>query len=216
MSSSGIRPGNAGSQTAPRDGIRRLNAQPAAHQPTAANDWKPPVATRPWKHIVLHHTATDRGSVESIHQSHLQRRDGAGRAWLGIGYHFVIGNGDGMPDGKIEPTFRWTKQIHGAHAGISEYNQLGIGIVLIGNFEEHRPTAAQLRSARQLVHTLQRVHKIESRYVIGHGKLKNTACPGRYFAVADLTVNPVETRLGQTVSTADSATIAGLEKDRRP
>ena len=48
----------------------------------------------------------------------------------GLAYHFVIGNGDGMPDGEIEPTFRWREQIQGAHAGAGEYNEQGIGIAL--------------------------------------------------------------------------------------
>ncbi|MEZ6045526.1 MAG: hypothetical protein R3C11_08100 [Planctomycetaceae bacterium] len=71
------------------------------------NPWKPNVAERDWKWIVIHHTATDKGSVESIHETHLKRRDKNGNPWLsGIGYHFVIGNGQGMEDGDIEPTFR--------------------------------------------------------------------------------------------------------------
>lgn len=89
---------------------------------------------KPWKYLVLHHTATTSGDVESIHQSHLKNKDRSGNRWLGIGYHFVIGNGDGMPDGEIAPTFRWHQQLPGAHAGNKEFNDCGIGIVLVGNF----------------------------------------------------------------------------------
>ena len=62
---------------------------------------------RDWDYIVLHHTASESGSVASIHEEHLRRKDKNGNAWLGIGYHFVIGNGSGMDDGEIEPTFRF-------------------------------------------------------------------------------------------------------------
>jgi hypothetical protein len=135
---------------------------------------------------VIHHTATSRGSVESIHETHIQRRDKDGNPWLGIGYHFVIGNGNGMSDGEIEETFRWRQQLHGAHAGSGEYNQRGIGIVLVGNFDEQRPTSAQLAAIKRLVTTLKHEYHIDSKHVIGHSDVKATACPGRYFPLAEV------------------------------
>ena len=154
---------------------------------SSSNPWKPAAKPRTWKYIVLHHTASDAGSVKSIHEAHRRRKDAAGNPWLGIGYHFVIGNGNGMKDGAIEPTFRWQKQIHGAHAGVSEYNERGIGIVLVGNFEKHRPTAAQLKSARRLVKTLRTNYRIDAKNIVTHGDIKKTACPGRYFSLARIT-----------------------------
>lgn len=145
------------------------------------NVWKPTGEPREWKYIVLHHTATDRGSVESIHESHLERKDKNGTNWLGIGYHFVIGNGNGMPDGEIEPTFRWREQMHGAHAGSNDYNQLGIGICLVGNFEEAQPTNAQIDAVERLVATLKQEYDITADRVVGHSEVKSTACPGRHF-----------------------------------
>ncbi|MEW4530028.1 MAG: peptidoglycan recognition family protein [Maioricimonas sp. JB045] len=142
--------------------------------------------SRNWKYIVLHHTASSRGSVESIHRAHLQRRDAAGRPWRGIGYHFVIGNGQGMPDGAIEPTFRWKEQSSGAHAGIGLYNQVGIGICLVGNFEKTPPTDAQLKSVRRLVALLKARYDIGPREVIRHQDVKATACPGRKFPFNDV------------------------------
>lgn len=154
---------------------------------SSSNPWVPRVKARDWKYIVLHHTASDAGSVKSIHESHRRRKDGAGNPWLGIGYHFVIGNGNGMEDGAIEPTFRWKQQLHGAHAGVSDYNQRGIGIVLIGNFEKHRPTPAQLRSAKRLVETLRGEYQIGAKNIVTHGDIKKTACPGRHFSLARIT-----------------------------
>jgi N-acetyl-anhydromuramyl-L-alanine amidase AmpD len=117
---------------------------------------------------VIHHTATSRGSVESIHEAHLQRKDKVGNAWLGIGYHFVIGNGNGMVDGAIESTFRWREQLHGAHAGGSEHNQHGIGIALVGNFEEEPPSPAQLAATKRLVAALKSEYRIKSDQVVAH------------------------------------------------
>ncbi|QDU81535.1 N-acetylmuramoyl-L-alanine amidase [Polystyrenella longa] len=160
---------------------------PAAREISqTGNPWKPNEEERDWKWIVVHHTATDRGSVESIHETHLKRRDGNGNPWLGIGYHFVIGNGQGMEDGDIEPTFRWRQQMHGAHAGRAAENQQGIGIVLVGNFENKPPSPAQLTAVKRLVFTLKQEYGIDSDNVIGHYDIKTTACPGKHFPIAEI------------------------------
>ena len=166
----------------------------------SSNPWKPKVNERKWKYIVLHHTASEAGSVSSIDAAHKQRRDSAGKPWLGIGYHFVIGNGNGMKDGEIQPSFRWTKQLHGAHAGVADYNDVGIGIVLVGNFEKKRPTAAQLRSARRLVQTLRSSYRITSKNIVTHGDVNKTACPGKYFSLARITGLDEEATLGAASS----------------
>jgi len=155
---------------------------------SGVNRWRPSVAARPWKYIVLHHTAADSGSVESIHETHLQRKDSSGHPWLGIGYHFVIGNGKGMTDGEIEPTFRWREQLHGAHAGGTnpEYNQQGIGIVLVGNFQKQRPTQQQLLSVKRLVRSLAEDYGIASTNIIGHKDIRATECPGELFPLQDV------------------------------
>jgi len=40
--------------------------------------WEPSEPAREWTSIVIHHTAADHGSVESIHEAHLKRKDGNG------------------------------------------------------------------------------------------------------------------------------------------
>jgi len=156
---------------------------------TVGNPWKPNVAEREWRHIVIHHTGTTRGDVASIHQAHLKRKDKHGNSWLGIGYHFVIGNGKGMGDGEIEPTFRWNQQLQGAHAGVNEYNQYGIGIALIGNFDESAPSSAQLNAVENLVAALSQAYGIREDQIIGHSDIKATACPGKYFPLEELRQN---------------------------
>lgn len=138
-------------------------------------------AKRDWKSIVVHHTATESGSVESIDAEHRTRRDGNGNPWKGIGYHFLIGNGHGMPDGEVTATFRWKEQLDGAHAGNAEYNTTGIGICLVGNFEESPPTEAQIKATRQLISGLQRACAIETTGIVRHGDVRATACPGKLF-----------------------------------
>ncbi len=150
------------------------------------NRWIANVPETAWQYIVIHHSATESGSVKSIHEEHRQRMDADGNPWLGIGYHFVIGNGDGMKDGSVEPTFRWNEQIHGAHSGHAVLNARGIGICLVGNFENARPTKAQLRSVRDLVQVLADRHGIPRDNLIGHSSVKATACPGKHFPLKEI------------------------------
>ncbi|HET6424006.1 MAG TPA: peptidoglycan recognition family protein [Planctomycetaceae bacterium] len=154
--------------------------------PIGSNPWRPTIDPRNWKYLVLHHTASDAGNVESIHNTHLKNKDKNGKHWLGIGYHFVIGNGQGMDDGEIEPTFRWKQQMPGAHAGVNEHNQRGIGIVLIGNFEKSQPTPRQVKSVKELVAVLAREYAIHAEHVIGHGDIKATECPGQFFPLSNV------------------------------
>jgi len=98
-----------------------------------------------------------------------------------VGYHFVIGNGHGSADGAIEVTFRWERQMQGAHAGVEEFNQHGIGICLVGDFEHGHPTEKQIASLVALVNYLQARCRIPTSRVLLHRHIKNTRCPGRNF-----------------------------------
>lgn len=175
--------------TVPQTGIPNWNVQ------TPSKDlWKPTAKARPWKYVVVHHTASERGDVESINEEHQKKKDASGKPWLGIGYHFLIGNGNGMPDGEIEPTFRWRQQLQGAHAGSSDpvYNQQGIGICLVGNFENHEPSAKQLASLKKLVRSLKGTYKISAKDVIGHRDVRATECPGKLFPMEEVASEPID------------------------
>lgn len=152
----------------------------------ASESWEPVAEDRGWRYIVLHHSGSDHGSVESIDAEHRQRTDSGGRNWLGIGYHFVIGNGDDMPDGEIVPTFRWRQQLAGAHAGQSDFNATGIGICVIGDCDARPPTSRQLESLKRLVAVLSMRYHIPPAAIVGHGDIKATDCPGRYFPLAEI------------------------------
>jgi len=130
---------------------------------------------RQWKYIVIHHSGAGRGNARIFDRWHKQR------GWDGVGYDFVIGNGNGQRDGAVEVTFRWTRQRVGAHAGVKQYNQHGIGICLVGDFEASHPTRRQLESLVSLVSYLQRRCKIPNYRVLGHRHVKNTKCPGKNF-----------------------------------
>lgn len=157
------------------------------HTPArGAERWLAEVPEIGWQYVVIHHSGTTEGSVASIHAEHRRRVDASGNPWLGIGYHFVIGNGQGMPDGHVEATFRWKEQIHGAHSGNAAVNARGIGICLIGNFENHRPTDKQIQSLKRLLTELSQRHQIPEVRLLGHSDVKATACPGKHFDFSEL------------------------------
>jgi hypothetical protein len=132
---------------------------------------------RPWKYIVIHHSASDYGDAASIGKYHK-----INRGWVnGLGYDFVIGNGSGSRDGQIEVGNRWNRQIDGAHAGNPEYNKYGIGICLVGNFENDYPTNPQISSLLYLINYLQKRCNIHKDNIIVHKTFRQTACPGRNF-----------------------------------
>jgi len=141
---------------------------------------------RNWKAIVIHHSATDSGSVASIDKYHRNNND-----WDGIGYDFVIGNGVGLGDGQVESTFRWREQRTGAHCKTDESNwanESTIGICLIGNFDNSRPTSAQMVSLMKLLRFLSERYDIPVSRIYGHnttpGHSTNTSCPGKYFPMS--------------------------------
>ncbi|MFN0054846.1 MAG: peptidoglycan recognition family protein [Planctomycetales bacterium] len=179
------------------------NGMATGHPGPGTNPWKPAAPLRQWQYIVVHHTATNSGSVESIHEAHLKNKDKNGNPWLGIGYHFVIGNGQGMTDGAIEPTFRWRTQIQGAHAGSSnkDYNERGIGVCLVGNFENAPPTLAQRRSMRLLVQTLKADYHISATNVVGHKDIRASAteCPGKLFPMSEIAADEPSVLFGLDV-----------------
>ena len=165
-----------------------VTASPAAEPATPAeaaashqDPWRPSAPLRDWEFIVLHHTATDEGDVATIHREHQKRKDSGGTPWRGIGYHFLIGNGKGMKDGEVEPTFRWQEQSDGAHAGSLKHNQRGIGICLVGNFNKRAPTRKQMASLKRLLEWLQQEMGIPEARVLKHSDIKVTDCPGKKF-----------------------------------
>ena len=173
------RPGRAPA-TAPVEPPPKLDLKPPA--PAAADHdsaWEVNGASRPWRWIVIHHSATEKGGAAAFDDFHRN-----GRHWDELGYHFVIGNGTGSGDGEVEVGSRWPKQKHGAHCRVGdneEYNYFGIGICLVGNFERASPSEAQMASLCRLVDYLAARYRIDEAHLIGHGAVGDTRCPGRCF-----------------------------------
>ena len=147
----------------------------------AGDLFTPPKADRPWKYVVLHHSAAPSGGYAQIDRDHRKVR-----GYNGCGYHFVIGNGTESPDGQIEVAQRWSDQKGGAHCRdgkTADVNEYGIGICLVGDFDHAPPTPKQVAAARALVAYLQDRYTIDPEHVGTHTHLASghVACPGRQF-----------------------------------
>lgn len=138
-------------------------------------------APREWKCIVIHHSATTAGNAEIFGRYHREQN-----GWRSLGYDFVIGNGTESGDGEVEIGPRWLAQERGAHAGVAWYNEHGIGICLVGNFNDTMPTEKQMEALLKLCRDLMRRYNIDAYHVLGHGEIKDTECPGALFSMPEL------------------------------
>ncbi len=136
-----------------------------------------------WRGIVVHHLGLPAADADRVHRMHL------GYGYQGLGYHFLIGNGQGLGDGTIHVGYRWTDQLPGAHvvgpAG-ERHNRESIGICLIGNGDRRPFSDEQMRSLVMLVRRLQQDLGIPAEAVRLHSDLASVTSPGRFFPAARL------------------------------
>ncbi len=129
--------------------------------------------------ITIHHSADNDPVVldgsaarsfeaaRDIQRAHMQGKE---TNYGDIGYHFVID-----PYGRVLEGRDLTFQ--GAHAK-GDNNVKNVGICLIGNFDETKPTEAALTALRRLVDDLRAKYRIPRTLVYGHRDLRGTRCPG--------------------------------------
>jgi len=144
--------------------------------------------------ITVHHDAImpvpGGAYADSLRRLQLIRTGHLNNGWADIGYHFAID-----PSGRI-----WQArplELQGAH--VKDNNPGNLGIVVFGNYEQIRPTAATLASVdRMLAYAMQRFHVPISR-VYTHQELRPTACPGRNLQAQMVATRSNGGRLAQLV-----------------
>lgn len=136
-----------------------------------------------WRHIIIHHSGGDFATIDVLQQVHRQRQ--AGDPIDAIPYHYVIGNGNGLGMGEIASDWRRDFNIWGTHlsANNKAKNFLGIGICLVGNFEQTEVPARQFDALVKLTKSLMLRHGIPAANVDFHGRItgESTKCPGSRF-----------------------------------
>lgn len=131
-----------------------------------------------WQSIVIHHSGSLSGSTDSIDRAHTES------GLNGLGYHFVITNGQGGADGTIHVSKRWIDQMAGAHTSGPQsefFNNHGVGICLVGDGERRRFTEEQLASLVELIGALQTNLEIRDEMVLLHREVAPSSSPGRLF-----------------------------------
>jgi hypothetical protein len=146
-----------------------------------------PVQKARWRYIVVHNSGTRQGNAKAFDFYHSKVR----KMSNGLAYHFVIGNGTSSGDGQIEVGNRWKRQINGGHVHSDYLNNIALGICLVGDFNQEKPTAKQLESLDELIRYLrQRTGKIDGKWatVKAHKDINPpkwpTDCPGSDFPYA--------------------------------
>jgi hypothetical protein len=128
------------------------------------------------KRITLHHEGwtpvnfTSAGStydrIEKIRRIHT--RD---RGWADIGYHYVIDRAGRVIEAR-------SAAYQGAH--VSENNPHNLGILVLGNFQEQRPSQAQVEALGRFTRLMMQTHRVPQSRVLTHREINPTECPGRY------------------------------------
>ncbi len=124
--------------------------------------------------LVLHHSASKTGNVETIRKQH------KAQGWQDIGYHGVI-----LPDGTFQAGRR--ESIDGA--GVFGKNEDRLHICLIGNFAKNDPGFSRMPSAAQydalgewLVSRSKTYGVTKPSQIVGHKEIAlpghGTLCPG--------------------------------------
>ncbi|CAL1288691.1 unnamed protein product [Larinioides sclopetarius] len=127
----------------------------------------------PVRHVFIHHTSgatCDSKDTCSKVVRQTQNYFIDSKKWADIGYNFLVGG-----DGRIYEGRGW--KVVGAHT--YGYNSDSIGIAFMGYFEQEKPSAAMMDSAKELIECGVENNFISANYQIhGHRDAKCTSCPG--------------------------------------
>lgn len=119
-------------------------------------------------HIILHHTAAEEKDTAQIRRYHQSK------GWRDIGYDYVIERDGKTVEGR-------PLSIVGAHAGVSFYNQHGIGVAVIGNLSKRDMYPSQFNALVELLVLLVVKWNITPDRILLHREIKITECPGSRF-----------------------------------
>lgn len=124
--------------------------------------------------ITLHHQGEiwKPGADPEAYLRRLQQWSRLTKRWADIPYHYVV-----APDGRIFAA----RPLSQAGDTNTEYDPRGHALImLVGNFEEQQPTAAQLKAAVDLTAWLARRHGLGLDAIASHKDYsKQTVCPGK-------------------------------------
>lgn len=119
-----------------------------------------------WTNFTSTSAAATYDRIEQIRQIHT--RD---RGWSDIGYHYVIDRQGRVIEGR-------PIAYQGAH--VSENNPHNLGVLVLGNFDQQRPTKKQVAALGSFLKLMMATHKVPAVRVYTHKEIKPTQCPGQH------------------------------------
>ena len=131
----------------------------------------------PVRHITIHHDGMPPVSLNSRAQIAARieviRAGHRAKGWGDIGYHFIVDPQGAVWQGRA---LLW----QGAH--VKDRNEGNVGVLVLGNFDSTRPTAAQLDAIERQIAGLLRIYRVSATSVRSHQEWPGaaTACPGRH------------------------------------
>ena len=157
------------------------DSSPTSPARTPSELFYPNKADRPWRYIVLHHSASAAGNYDEIDREHRKLL-----GYEGCGYHFVIGNGNGSGDGQIEVAragiSRSRASIAATPAATTSTSTASASASSATSISS-RPRPGRSPPPQALVAYLSRRYRIEPDQVTTHAHLAATptVCPGKFF-----------------------------------
>jgi hypothetical protein len=127
------------------------------------------------KYITIHHAGVlwKAGDEPVKSLRGLQAYGQKEKKWPDLPYHFLI-----APDGRI---FAGRPVEYEPETNTAYKTNGHIGVELMGNFEEQRPSREQLESVVKLVAWLAQEYRIDPKNIGGHKDRAETQCPGKDF-----------------------------------
>lgn len=139
-----------------------------ATRPVGANNYAMNGVSR----ITVHHTGeyaawADIPDVEVVRRIDRYHRED--RHWSAIGYHYLVGKDGRIYEGR-------PAQYQGAHTLTANEHNLGISV--IGDFQNHLPTPAQLAALSRFLDDQRTRFHVGKGRLYGHRDLHQSVCPG--------------------------------------
>ena len=118
--------------------------------------------------IAVHHSQRKIDSIKRIRDLHIRINK-----WEDIGYHYLIDKKGKIHVGRSE-------KFIGAH--VFGHNKNSIGICLIGNFDEEKPTKKQIKTLINFLKERIKQYKIRKEDILGHREFSGATktCPGKF------------------------------------
>jgi hypothetical protein len=135
-----------------------INPMGGVNRITVHHDGMPPTSLRGKGDVT--------SRLEQIREAHINHDP----PWADIGYHYIID-----PQGRV-----WEGrpvQYQGAH--VKDHNEHNLGVMLLGNFDEQRPTPEALTTLDLFIADRMRAYRVPMSRVFTHQEINPTRCPGQ-------------------------------------